>query len=406
MAGQSNALHEAVAARTAEMVELLGALVAIPSVSGKEWPLTQFVAHWAKRQGWGVDLWQAEESELSAWGPLPKAIPLAGRPTLVIRCAGRGGGRSLMFNAHADVVAAPGPERWRFGPWSATVHEGKLFGRGACDTKGPLVSALWAMRAMGDLKIPHAGDLLLELIPGEEDCVGLGTLTSVARGYKTDGVVVLEPTEGWPRCASRGGVRFEITCHGKSVHGTVKWLGSDAIAMAPKVLATLGQLEAQWNQRDADELFAAYPLMRPITVDSIHGGDWQGMICDRCVIAGYLELLPRDEQEAWIGRLKAGLGADQLSVRITERYDGHFTAAENPLCQAAAEASGLQTWSAFNSGCEAGLRAKLLGTPTLVWGPGSLAQAHAVDEYVDLEQVGRVAEQMASLAMQFSGGRS
>jgi acetylornithine deacetylase len=397
-------LRQSVAANAAEMTELLGALVAIPSVSGQERILTEFVADWARRQGWEVDLWQADEDELTRFGPLPpKFIPLSGRPTLVTGLRGSGGGRSLMFNAHSDVVAAPHAQQWRFGPWSAAVHDGKLYGRGACDTKGPLVSALWAMRAVQE-SVRLTGDLLLELIPGEEDCVGLGTLTSVARGWSADGLVVLEPTEGVPRCASRGGLRFEIICRGTAVHGTVKWLGRDAIALTPAVLAAVVRLEQRWNDRAADPLFAPYPLMRPITVDAIHGGQWQGMICDECVIGGYLELLPGDDLDAWsqlfVESVRNELKDDgrDFEVQILERYHGHSTSPTDGLCQAA----GAAEWSAFNSGCEAGLRAKLLGTPTLVWGPGSLAQAHAVDEWIELSQIATVAEKLAQLAVNWS----
>lgn len=370
--------------------------------------MTEFVADWARRQGFGVTLWQADEDELTRFGPLPaKFIPLANRPTLVLRLAGSGGGRNLLFNAHSDVVAAPRAERWRFGPWSGVVHDGKLYGRGACDTKGPLVSALWAMLAIQRGGFPLAGDILLELIPGEEDCVGLGTLTSLARGFGGDGIIILEPTEGEPRCASRGGLRFEIATLGHAVHGTVKWLGRDAIALMPPVLEALNRLELRWNNRNDDPLFADYPLMRPITVDTLHGGQWQGMLCDHCLCGGYLELLPGDDLDAWsnlfITTVKndvcaAGIGSEHFSVRILEQYQGHFTPTTDELCIAAATAAKIQQWSAFNSGCEAGLRARLLGTPTLVWGPGSLAQAHAVDEFVELRQVAEVAGYFARTA--------
>jgi len=396
-------LDQAINRHAAEMIDLLGALVAIPSVSGRERPVTEFVAEYARRLGFAVDLWQADEEELARLGPLPpKFLPLSGRPTLVVRCPGAGGGRSLMFNAHSDVVAAPDAGSWKFGPWSGMVHEDKLHGRGACDTKGPLVSALWAMRALQSSGARLAGDVLLELIPGEEDCVGLGTLTSVARGWKCDGVVILEPTEGEPRCASRGGLRFEITSLGKSVHGTVKWLGEDAIAQTPRILQALNKLESQWNDRAADDLFSKYPVMRPITVDAIHGGEWQGMICDRCVCAGYLELLPGDDLNEWALKFQQSVLSElgdrgRFTVQIVEQYFGHRTPPSSVLCSAAAEAAGTKIWSGFNSGCEAGLRARLHQTPTLVWGPGSLAQAHAVDEYVELQQLKSVAAQFASL---------
>ena len=64
-------------------------------------------------------------------------------------------------------------------------------------------------------------------------------------------------------------------------------------------LDILPALQTRWNDRAADPLFSTYPIARPVTVDVIRGGEWQGMIADRCVIGGYLELLPADEPAAW-----------------------------------------------------------------------------------------------------------
>jgi acetylornithine deacetylase len=201
-------------------------------------------------------------------------------------------------------------------------------------------------------------------------------------------------------------------------------LGSDAIELAREVLLCLPQLEQRWNDRAVDPLFANYPIARPVTVDLIRGGDWQGMIADRCLIGGYLELLPLDEPIQWMNRfireLRALLserGQDERRVQITfpEQYPGHRTDPDHPLCRAAAieqsaallhnVATPWSGWGAFNSGCEAGLRANLLGTPTLVWGPGSLAQAHAVDEFVEFAQVRAVADVFVRFAAAWIAGR-
>jgi acetylornithine deacetylase len=407
--------------------DLLQQLLRFPSTSGQEGPMVRFLADWASNAGFETDLWESSESDLAAH-PLANAkhIPLAGRPTLVITSrAARGNavpGRSLLFNAHSDVVAAPEPTRWRFGPFDGVESDGRIYGRGACDTKGPLVAALGAMLA---LKQSHpaglAAEVSLELIPGEEDCVGLGTLTSLHRGHRADGVIILEPTANLPRCASRGGCRFEITCLGTAVHGTVKWLGHDAIQTMRRVLGVLEQLEKNWNDRSADPLFAAYPLARPITVDSVHGGQWQGMVCDRCTCAGYLELLPGDNLHEMQARFRnellailtiSGNDSPRVTVEFSEVYGGHRTNPEHAFCQIAETTAVSPSespierwtgWSGFNSGCEAGLRAALEQTPTLVWGPGSLAQAHAVDEYIDWSAVERGAAVFAEFAQRWCG---
>ena len=399
------------------MRRLLGDCLRIPSVSGGEGNFTSFIADHCRSLGLEVDLWQSTDADVARF-PLtfPKHLPLDGRPTLVAKLRGTGGGQSIIFNAHADVVGVPSPEKWSSDPWGGHVVGDRFIGRGACDVKGPLVSALWAVQTLQDT--PLAGDVMLELVPGEEDCVTLGTLTSVARGHTADACIVLEPTESLPRNASRGGCRFEVDCLGTSVHGTVKWLGQDAIELMRRVLAVLSTLETRWNEQATDPLFAGYPIARPLTVDRVRAGDWQGMVADHATISGYLELLPGDDIDDWQSKLLKELTAEldagvhdsrQITVRFPERYPGHHTSQSSPLCQAAYTAvqktAGLSDagdrwtgWSGFNSGCEAGLRANLLQTPTLVWGPGSLAQAHAVDEFVEFAQVRAVAEQFVEFA--------
>jgi acetylornithine deacetylase len=198
------------------------------------------------------------------------------------------------------------------------------------------------------------------------------------------------------------------------VHGTAKWLGRDSIAIAREVHASLAEIERGWT-REPDPLFTGYPITRPITVDQIRGGAWQGMVCDRCELGGYLELLPLDDIEACKATLERELraelsrrGVDPPSVEVafSEQYAGHRLDPRSPLCDAAEAvlaSAGLDAldWAGtggFNSGCEAGVRASLHGTPTLVWGPGDLAHAHAVDEHVKWEDVERAAGLFASLA--------
>lgn len=411
LAVQSDSLLEA------EMLDFFRSALAFQSVSGEEGEFTRFVAEWGRRRGFEVDLWQADELSLDDDRvEFSRHIPLSGRPTLVLELPGDPALPSILFNAHADVVPAE-PDAWTSNPWIGSLANGRVYGRGACDAKGPLVSALWAMTRLAG-KTGRRGRVLLELVPGEEDCVGLGTLTSVARGWYSDAVVVLEPTEQLPRCASRGGCRFEIKTVGRSVHGTVKWLGRDAIASACAAMSVLAELETDLNCAGNDELFEGFPFLRPITVDTIRGGQWQGMVCDCCICAGYFELLPHDDLELWQRRFASEVTTrlqardvppEQVQIRFVEMYQGHRLEPSHALCRCAADAVGARggpvplRWMGFNSGCEAGLRANRTQTPTLVWGPGSLAQAHAVDEYVAWADVCRVADMFSDFIENWNG---
>ena len=413
-------LNKALLDNRSEMLQLLRDSIGIASLSGQEGQFVRFIHNWAQQHRFETDLWESSESQLAQYAEASQPhIPLAGRPSLVLRLPGQGDGRSLIFNVHADVVPPGEARNWSVEPWGGEYRDGRVYGRGACDAKGALIGAIWAMLVIQqNFQSNLSGDILLELIPGEEDCVGIGTLTSVARGYRADAAIILEPTENLPRCASRSGVRFEITCYGKAAHGTAKWLSRDAIGMMRKILDALEMLEHSWNESITDPLFAGYPIARPITVDSVQGGQWRGMVCDLCRCCGYLELLPGDDRGEWKRRfaesLLAQAGQNEIDVRFNEEYRGHRTAADDPLC-AAAEAvvkenmhnkqmTGLnwKGWSGFNSGCEAGLRASVHGTPTLIWGPGSLAQAHAADEFVNFQDVEVFAGLLVRLAANWS----
>jgi acetylornithine deacetylase/succinyl-diaminopimelate desuccinylase-like protein len=142
------------------------------------------------------------------------------------------------------------------------------------------------------------------------------------------------------------------------------------------------------------------------------------MTCDRCTCSGYLELLPGDDLQGMKAHFQqdllailAGSGKDSCPVEVdfSEVYGGHRTDPDHAFCllgQMTVKSAGKKEpeqeqwtgWSAFNSGCEAGLRAALQQTPTLVWGPGSLAQAHAVDEYIEWSAVERGAKLLAEFA--------
>jgi acetylornithine deacetylase len=426
------------------MRDLLRETIRRPSVSGDEAAFVKFIETWTRDQGLSTECAAADEEKLTGYPQASQPhLPLAGRPLLLVRQPGCREGRSLLFNAHSDVVPAGDPRAWTHPPWSGAEEGGRIYGRGAVDVKGPLVSALWAMLALGEwIPRDQRGDVLLELIPGEEDCVGLGTLASVVRGVTADAVIVLEPTECQPRCAARAGCRFRIEAGGRAAHGTVKWLGVDAIAIMRRVLDALERLEARWNDPCADPLFAAYPIARPVTVDKIAGGEGRGMIADCCRCDGYLELLPGDSiaerKRLFEEELMAEFGpfitqrGGWVTISFGEQYDGFLMPPEAPLGRlAAAVAEGMRNAEelriadcglridqqdkkagndkfqliGFNSGCEAGLRAGLEGTPTLVWGPGSLAQAHAADESIALEEVEQVAVMFAEFAARWTACR-
>lgn len=396
-----------------EFLGLLRNCVKTGSISGREKNLVLLLNQWAANFGFETDLFEISEYNKNAFLWEPKHLPLDGRPVLVISLpkSKNPSAKTLAFNAHSDTVSEGESAAWTMDPFSGHFDGKDLFGLGSCDTKGPLVSALWAMFVINKMH-PEGidGNIFLEVVPGEEDCVGVGTLGSVARGYSADAMIVLEPTDSYPCCASRGGLRFAVEAKGRAIHGTVRWLGRDAILSMRRVLSAIDELQDEWNN-SSSSLFSEFPYARPMAVDKISGGKWQGMVCDRCRCEGYLETLPEDDlmkiKERFERELTAKLPDDEIELHFTENYSGHYTSPENPLCEAAKDAfesvnsSPMSRWKAFNAGCESGIRAKLSGTPTLVWGPGKVEHAHSPDEKVNFDSVRKCAEMFVITAERY-----
>ena len=111
-----------------------------------------------------------------------------GRENCVAVLRGSGGGRSLILNGHVDVVPPQPAEQWTGAdPWSGRVADGQVWGRGACDMKGGLIAAVFAIRALASSNVRRKGDLLLHAVVGEEMMEHeLGTTACIERGYGGD----------------------------------------------------------------------------------------------------------------------------------------------------------------------------------------------------------------------------
>ena len=175
-----------------EIVETIGRVVRVPSVNpkypgvdseevlGGETRANELIAELYRTIGCEVDLWEEEAKRANAVGVLK----------------GSGGGKSLIFNGHIDTVPVGRHEGWKWSdPYSGRVEDGKIYGRGSCDMKGPVVAQAMAARALQNLGIKLQGDLILESVVGEEVMDHeAGASATVRRGYRADAAIVSEPS--------------------------------------------------------------------------------------------------------------------------------------------------------------------------------------------------------------------
>ena len=413
-----------------ELVPWLAELVRCPSVSGsaEENDLQAWLAPQLATLGLDVDHWQLPLAELTAhpdfpgveverveaWGLVGR---LAGSPELA---AGRDDPppRSLMFNAHVDVVPPGSLDTWRDGrPYSGEVVGDVLPGRGACDMKAGLAAASWAVVALLRAGVRLRGDLLLACVQGEEDG-GLGTFGLLARGWRADACVIPEPTSLDLVPANAGALTFRLRVPGQATHASRRLEGVSAIEKFWPIWSALRDLE-QVRNTDADPLLARWELPYPLSVGQIASGSWASSVPDLLVAEGRLGVALDEPVEAARHALEDAIsvacqsdswlrdhpvtvewwGGQFASGRLAPGSDlpGHIAAAHR-----AAGGGPQQTWGA-PYGSDLRLMTGLGGVPTVHYGPGDTALAHAPDESVLLSEVLTATRTLALLAADLCG---
>ncbi|MBA3604635.1 MAG: ArgE/DapE family deacylase [Acidimicrobiia bacterium] len=403
------------------MMAELSDLVAVPSISGSdaENEALDHLAHVFVACGLDVDHWQLDLDDLLARPDFP-GVEVERREAwgLVGRLAGRGGGRHLMFNGHVDVVPPGDPAQWPAAPFVPTLTEGRLGGRGTCDMKAGLVAALWATSAIRAAGVELDGDIVLAAVLGEEDG-GLGTYATLARGWRADACVIPEPTDLDIVPGNAGSLTFRLTIHGLATHAARRTEGVSAIDKLVPVLRVLRELEAGRNA-DVEPLARRWSLAYPISVGTVHGGDWASSVPDRVVAEGRLGVMLDEDvavaRVALEGAVAAGCAEDPWLVDhpvSVEWWGGQFASGRLPADSDLAERVGAahhgagggpqRTWIA-PYGSDLRLMTGIGGVPTVQYGPGDVALAHGPHEHVVLDDVRSCARTLATLAVEFCTG--
>jgi acetylornithine deacetylase len=363
--------------------ELTAALVSIDSVNpalvpggAGEREIAHYVAQWLHDHGLEVELGGSRD-----------------RPSVVGIARGRGGGRSLMLNAHLDTVGVDGMEN----PFEPVERDGRLYGRGAYDMKGSLAACMLAgARAVEE---GLAGDVIVTAVADEEHA-STGVQTVLKR-HRADAAIVTEPTGLRVCVAHKGFVWAEIETTGRAAHGSRPDEGVDAItAMAP-VLTRLAGLQVSLGEADG------HPLVgRPsVHASLIEGGQELSSYPARCVLSLERRTIPGETEDGVRTQLAAlvdgvesaelrmGLVREPFEVRPDEAVVGAVLRAAEQVTGARPKIYGDTPWmdAAF---------IQAAGIPTVVFGPDG-AGAHAVEEWVDLASVAACSAALVEAARDF-----
>ena len=224
-------------------IELLRKMISIPSVTGDEAAIQKYLAGYLSDIGLDIDMWETDWDELKKHpGYRPVQRGYEGRPNLVATWKGSGGGRSLLLNGHTDVI--PVGAGWRDDPWSATVRDGRIYGRGSADMKSGVASHIIAVELIKAAGFKLKGDVLINVVVDEE-VSGHGTLDTVIRGYRADAGISGETSDLAVQPACIGRIWFEISIAGKPAGIQKRYEGVSGIDLGNKIVNAVQELEAR-----------------------------------------------------------------------------------------------------------------------------------------------------------------
>jgi acetylornithine deacetylase len=305
-----------------------------------------------------------------------------------------------VLNGHVDVVAAGDPALWRHPPFGGEVADGRVFGRGAADAKGPLVGLLFGLACALEVSAGLAGDVTVVSV-ADEEIAGPGTQAAIAAGPVPDAAIVGEPTGLAVAPASRGAVSFRLEVDGVAAHAGSSFLGVNAIEKAARYVDALVRLQARLDEERPHPLYAGLPVTHAVNVATIHGGVSTGVVPRACALEAVVGCVGEEtaaEAKAWVEEaVAATTDADswlrEHPPRLTWllEFEPGATRVDHPFVETVAAAGERALGRApelrpFLGGSD--LRHfSATGIPAVHVGPGDVLDAHGYDESVAADEV-------------------
>jgi formylaminopyrimidine deformylase len=391
--------------REKELVELLSKLIAFPTVSPparNTHDVQEFIQHYLKNLGFTTDKWDVYPNDPNVVGILQGESPNEYN--------------SLIINGHIDVAEVGDSKDWSSAPFTLEVQNRYLYGRGVADMKGGIAASLIAIKLLKEIGITLQGDLQFQSVIGEE--VGeAGTLACLERGYTADYAVVVDTSDlhiqgqggvitGWITIESKE--TFHDGLRRKMVHAGGGVNGASAIEKMMKVIAGLQELERHWAVTKSYEGFP--PGTNTINPAVIEGGRHAAFVADSCALWVTVHFYPDEDYQDVIAEIEQHIsavaaadpwlrehppqfvwGGKSMIIDRGEIFPSLKIDPEHPgTRQLISSYEKMLNQSPFVGMSETVTDAGWLGRagiPTVIFGPGKLEDAHAVNEKVEIQQL-------------------
>lgn len=289
-----------------ELIQLTQDLVRIPSV---------------RRQGQGeeeVALYLARLLEGMGLDVVVEYVE-PGSPNVIAVLQGESEGPCLMFECHTDVVTEGDPSEWKYGPFEGKLVGNRIYGRGACDTKGNLAAAVMAVQAINQSGIPFKGKILLGILVDEEGLMS-GVKHFIRQGW-ANGVhaaMICEPVDNQLCITQKGALRAELMTSGKMSHGAMPLAGLNPIPPMISILEKMKQLEEEEIERLGKNGFLGYPSITPTVLQAPVKGEPQlNVVPYQCRALLDIRTIPGQSHEALKKQLEDIVQEEERSVNAS-----------------------------------------------------------------------------------------
>lgn len=324
---------------------------------------------------------------------------------------GEGPRPGLILSGHTDTVPIDGQE-WSTDPFAATIAGDKLYARGSADMKGFVGIALHhAPRFLDAMKTGTLDAPIHYSLSYDEEvgCIGVrGLLADLeATGLVTAGCIVGEPTSMQPIIAHKGTHRFRCHVHGREAHSSYVTHGVNAIEYAARLIVFIRDIADRLAATEVRDYGFNVPYST-LSTGVIRGGIAANVIPKECEVQFDMRTLPSASAESmyaeicvYAKRLEAEMRSVDAIAKIEMTWEsstqGLAAHEDDAIVRLARQLSRNDTVGKVSYGTEAGLFQRI-GIPTVICGPGDIAQAHAPDEFVTLEQLAQCERFMERLA--------
>jgi succinyl-diaminopimelate desuccinylase len=341
-----------------------------------------------------------------------------GRPNVIGILEGLEPGKTLLLEGHTDVVTAGDPEEWTGDPFGAEIKDGRIYGRGSCDTKGNLAAAVMAVKAIQDSGIPFKGRIML-CIPVDEEGLMLGIKSFINQGWadEVDAAIICEPEENQLCITQKGALRISLRVQGKMAHGAMPLAGINPNWGMAAVIMELEKLQ----QLEIDRLGKDEHLGLPSITPTILRAPWKGeaqinVIPKECYTTLDIRTIPGQEHPVLIRQIQEIL--DKMIVErpdfrakmdVLEERPWTRTGIEEPVVKAMDRAYRSVTgkeprYNGVPGATDGTYLHSWKNIPIITTGAGDRLIPHQADEYVTIDELVEASQIFALASLYYLNG--